>query len=264
MRALIVFAMPATAFILLVAVGLDLTVNDFRRVRRQLALVLTGLLAPLVLLPPLALLLVWVFEASPQLAAGILLVAACPIGGISNTYSYLARASPALSVTLTGLSCLCAGVTIPLVGKAIELALGTPLAIEAPLSLLASQLVLVLGLPIAIGMWVRRQSSTLALRYAPTLQRIAFAGVAVILALIVAGDGGAFLRELSTTAPLAAAFVTAPTIVGWSVAALITCDPRDRFTLAAEFGSRNVGIATAIAVTFWGVSNLRRSSPSTQ
>jgi len=252
MRSVIVFAMPATAFVLLVAVGLDLTRNDFAQVRRQLSLVLTGLLAPLVLLPPVALLLVWIFDASPELAAAILLIAACPIGGISNTYSYLARASPALSVTLTGLSCLCCGVTIPIVGKALELALGTPLGIEVPLVLLASQLLLVLGLPIAIGMWVRSRSQGLALRCAPTLQRVAFVGVAIILALIVAGDGDAFGREFSTTAPLVAAFVMASTIVGWMVAAVVTHDPRDRFTLAAEFGTRNVGIATAIAVTFLG------------
>ena len=37
-------------------------------------------------------------------AGGLLLVAVCPIGGISNTYSYLARAATALSVSLTGLS----------------------------------------------------------------------------------------------------------------------------------------------------------------
>jgi BASS family bile acid:Na+ symporter len=252
MRSLIVIAMPATAFILLVAVGLDLTVSDFTRVRRQLTLVLTGLLAPLVLLPPLALLLVSLFDASRELAAGILLVAACPIGGISNTYSYLARASPALSVTLTGLSCLCASVTIPLVGKALELASGTPLEIEAPLSLLASQLLVVLSLPIAVGMWARSRSPDLARRCGPILQRVAFVGVAIILALIVAGDRGTFRRELATTAPLAAAFVTTSTIVGWVVAALITRDPRDRFTIAAEFGTRNIGIATAIAVTLLG------------
>ena len=39
---------------------------------------------------------------------------------------------------------------------------------------------------------------------------------------------------------------------GWWTAALVTTDRRDRFTIAAEFGTRNVGVATAIAVTLLG------------
>jgi ACR3 family arsenite efflux pump ArsB len=41
-------------------------------------------------------------------------------------------------------------------------------------------------------------------------------------------------------------------VAGWITGALVTKDRRDRFTLAAEFGSRNVGIAMAIAVTILG------------
>src|SRR5262249_37235500 len=80
--------------------------------------------APLVLLPPLAVGLVWLFAAPPDIAAGVLLVAACPIGGVSNGYSSLARASTALSVTLTGLSCLCASFTIPVIGRRLDAAAG--------------------------------------------------------------------------------------------------------------------------------------------
>src|SRR5215831_4971973 len=108
-------------FILLVAIGVDLTAPDFERVRRQPALVLTGLFAPLVLLPPMALVQARIFAAPPEVTAGVLLLAICPIGSISNLYSYLARASTALAVTLTGLSCLLASVTIPLAGKGVEL-----------------------------------------------------------------------------------------------------------------------------------------------
>ena len=149
-------------FILLAAVGLDLTAQDFARVRRQPAVVLTGLVAPVIVLPPIAVALTFIFRTPPDVTAGVLLVAACPIGGISNTYSYLARASTALSVTLTGLSCLCAGLTtIPLVGKGLELALARPLGLAAPIPVLVGQLVLVFGLPVGLGIWMRRRSPRL-------------------------------------------------------------------------------------------------------
>jgi bile acid:Na+ symporter, BASS family len=252
MKALISFVVPASTFILLIAVGLELTVADFARVRRQPAVLVTGLLGPIILLPPVALALIWLFRPSPEIAASLLLIAACPIGGISNTYSYLARASTALSVSLTALSCLAATVTMPAIGKAFEMALQAPLLLSAPIHLIIRQLVLVLLLPVAIGMSVRHWAPERADRHSPALRRMAFALTGVVLASIIADNVDAFVSGLATTVPLAIAFVAASLGVGWGAAALVTADRRDRFTIAAEFGTRNVAIALAIAVTLLG------------
>jgi BASS family bile acid:Na+ symporter len=252
MKTLLDVAVPTLTFMLLAAVGLDLTGEDFARLRRQWAIVLAGLLGPLVLLPPIAVGLTWAFQPAPDVAAGVLLLAACPIGGISNTYSYLARASTALSVTLTGISCLLATVTVPAVGRGLELALGRPLDLAAPIPLLFGQILLMLGLPVALGMWVRTRWPDLAGRHRPLVQRLAFSGIAVMLMLVIADDPQAFVDGLSTTVPLAAAFVACSMAAGWTTAVLVTTDRRDRFTLAAEFGTRNVGVAAAIAVTLLG------------
>jgi BASS family bile acid:Na+ symporter len=239
-------------FLLLFTVGLDLTGNDFARVRRQPALIASGLVAPLVLLPPIAVGLIWLLQPGPAVAASLLLIAACPIGGISNTFSYLARASTALAVTLTGLSCVAASVTLPLVGKAFEMSLRQPFALSAPLSTLIGQLIVVLGLPVALGMWTRRSRPGFADRLGPVLRPLSFIGTAIVLFLIIVDAPAAFVGGLTTTVPLAAAFVVSSIVAGWITGALVTKDRRDRFTLAAEFGSRNVGIAMAIAVTILG------------
>ncbi len=252
MRTFIGTAVPATTFLLLVAVGIDLTVSDFARVRQQRALVLAGLFGPLILLPPLAAALAYMFGASDEIAAGILLVAACPIGSVSNLYSYLARASTALAVTLTGLSCLVASITIPLAGRGISYFLKRPLQLEAPIGLLAAQILVVLALPVVLGMWARRAIPPLALRAAPILQRVSVAGTLVILGLIVADDWSAFVGGLSGTVSLAAAFVVLSAAGGWVTAVPLSRSRRDRFTMAAQFGARNIGVATAIAVTFLG------------
>jgi BASS family bile acid:Na+ symporter len=251
-KTLIDVVVPALNFALLVAVGLDLTADDFARVRRHGALVLTGLFAPLFVLPPIALLLTSSFETSPDVTAGMLLIAACPIGGISNAYSYLARASTALSVTLTGLSCLFASLTIPLVGQLLGWASGQVLDLAAPIPLLFGQLVMVLGLPLALGMWLRRWSPNGAARGRSALQRLAFVGIAIVFLLIILDAPAAFLSELATTALPAAVFVLLSMGAGWLIAVPVTADPKDRFTLAAEFGTRNIAIAIAIAVTLLG------------
>ena len=243
---------PAINFILLVGVGLDLTAEDFARVRRQRALVLAGVFAPLVMLPPLGLWLTVLFGAPPDVAGGVLLIAACPIGGISNAYSYLARASTALSVTLTAVSCLLASVTIPLVGRAFELALDRPLDFQAPIALLVTQLTFMLAVPVTLGMWVRRRSPAIALRWRAALRRTALAAIGVVLMLVVLQDPNTFAGGLATTVPLAATFVLLSLAAGWLTAAVLTPDPRDRFTVAAEFGTRNITVALAIAVGLLG------------
>jgi BASS family bile acid:Na+ symporter len=252
LRTLISITVPAATFILFVAVGLDLTPADFARVRHQVAVVLTGLLAPIVLLPLVAVGLIAVFPLVPEVAAGLLLVAACPIGGMSNVFSYLARASPALSVTLTSLSCVMASVTIPLIGAGLTLALSEPVAIPAPIGVLAGQLVVVLGLPVVVGLVTRRLWPEHARRHRPALQRVSFIGAGIVIALVVAEAPGEFFRGWLITAPLAAVFVLCCFVVGWATAMLSTRDRRDRFTIATEFGTPNVGVATAIAVTLLG------------
>jgi BASS family bile acid:Na+ symporter len=246
------FAVPVLTFVILAAVGSDLTPADFARVRRQPLVVAVGLLVPLILLPPIALALVTLLEPAPHIEAGLLLVAACPIGGISNTYSYLARASPALSVTLTGLSSLLAVVTIPAIDRLFQTALQRQFGFVAPAELLVTQLLLMLALPIGFGMWIRHRWPRVAEAHRQFLQRVGFGAVGLLLAFVIVIEARRFLSSLTETVPLAALFVGTSLIAGWVVAGALKVSDRDRFTLAAEFATRNVAVATAIAITLLG------------
>jgi BASS family bile acid:Na+ symporter len=243
---------PLITFGLLLTVGADLRVDDFRRLVRQPRIVLAGLLLPLLVLPVLAVALIGAFKPAPEIATGLLLVAACPIGGLSNYYSYLARASAALSVTLTGLSCLLAIVTIPVLGAAFERALGVSLGIRAPLPLLLAQILAMLVLPVWVGMWARRRWPHAIDRWQPRLRRWGMVGLCVLLALVVVSGVGGFVAALAVTAPLAATFVVGSFVAGWIGGVLVRAAPEDGFTLAAEFATRNVAVATVLAVTFLG------------
>jgi BASS family bile acid:Na+ symporter len=249
---LVAAAVPLTNFALLLAVGMDLTREDFARVARNKALVVAGLVAPCLLLPPLAIALIRVTEPSPAIAGGLLLIAASPIGGISNAYSYLARASTALSVTLTGLSCLLASATIPIISAGIEAVYGRRLGFVAPIPLLVTQLTLMLLLPVALGMAARAWAPAAAARHRPGLQRFAFVGIALVLSMVLARDFRTFAATLPVMVPLAGLFVVGSLALGWGAAMPFSRDPRDRFTMAAEFGTRNIAVAITIAVTLLG------------
>lgn len=244
-------ALPIITFLALTAVGLDLTPAHFHSVRRQKLTLTAGILAPVLLLPALALGLLRVFEPAPHVAAGLLLVAACPIGGISNTYSYLARASTALSVTLTTLSAALAFVTIPAVSWGLERMLGEPLGFTAP-AMLPAQLLLMVMLPVAGGMWIRHRWPAVAEEQRPAIQRGAFIALVLLLVLVIGSDVDQFASGLSDTVPLAVVFVVLSLGLGWLVGATVRAPLPDRFTLASEFATRNVAIAMAIAVTLLG------------
>ena len=252
MKTFLDLAVPAITFLLLLAVGLDLTPVDFARVRGQPRVLAVGLLGPVLLLPPLALLLVALSRPSPDLQAALLLVAACPIGGISNTYSYLARASTALSVTLTACSSLLAVVTIPVLAQVFGAASGHPMGFAVPFPLIFAQLLLMLALPVAVGMLVRFRRPALASRSQPYFRALGFGGVSVLILLIVASDSAMFVHGLRDTVPLAATFVAASFLAGWLSGTVSGGSPSDVFTLATEFATRNMAVATAIALTLAG------------
>lgn len=251
-KTVVEIATPGIAFTLLLAVGLNLTPSDFARVRRAPAVVAVGLLAPLAALPAIAGMLIWWFEPDPFVKAGLLLVAVCPIGGISNSYSYLARASTALSVTLTGLSSAIAIGAIPLMTRVFELVMREPLGASAPVSVLVVQMVFILALPVGLGMFVRHRWPAWASASSGAVQRLAFALLAVLLLLIITVERDRIVSELADVVTIAAVFVTASFVVGWLAGVAVRASGADRFTLAAEFATRNVAIATAIAVALLG------------
>ena len=249
MKLLLDIAIPAITFVLLGAVGLDLRAEDFRRVARQPGVMLAGLVGPVLLLPLLALGLLALFRPSPAIAAGLLLIAACPIGGISNTYSMLAPASTALSVALTGISCVLAIITIPASTLFFSWAVANPLSFGVPARALALQVLLVLALPVGLGMVVRHRWPGVADDHQGVIRRVGFLALGLLILLVMYDQWAEFGRDLRNRVSLAASFVVLSFLAGWLV---VRCDARDQFTLAAEFATRNVAIATAIAVTILG------------
>ena len=117
-------SIPILVFFTMIVVGLDLTTEDFRRVMRKPGAVVFGTLGQFIFLPVVAILLVRAIELEPYILSDILLIAACPGGGICNFYVYLARSNTVLSVTLTAVSCLLAAIILPALMKAYGLYLG--------------------------------------------------------------------------------------------------------------------------------------------
>src|SRR5690606_10576895 len=95
--------------------GLSLTVDDFKRVVKYPRAILFGLFNQLIMLPILGFTVVSIFRLSPEIAIGIMILAACPGGPTSNLISHLAKGDTALSVSLTAISSVVTVFTIPII-----------------------------------------------------------------------------------------------------------------------------------------------------
>lgn len=141
---------------LMFGVALDLRVDNFKRLFRQPKAPLIGLTSQLLLLPLLTLGLIVLFRPPASIALGMLLVAACPGGNVSNFAVHLAGANAALSVLLTSITTLGAVFITPL-----YFTLLAPLVIDgtglahpiyvAPYDMVRTIVQLIL-LPLALGM----------------------------------------------------------------------------------------------------------------
>lgn len=100
---------------LMFGVALDLKLSDFSYVFTNKKAVLSGLISQWILLPILTVLLVWVFQPVHSIALGMILIAACPGGNVSNYAVHLSGANVALSVVLTMISTIFCALSTPFI-----------------------------------------------------------------------------------------------------------------------------------------------------
>ena len=152
--ALTTIGLPIALAIIMFGLGLDLTLNDFRRVGRHPRAVAVALACQLILLPAICFGLVVLLDLPPLLGIGMLLLAASPGGTSANLFSHLFHGDVALNITLTAINSVIALFTLPLiVGLAIQYYdRGHDVAL--PFGEVVQVFAIVL-IPVAIGMFVR-------------------------------------------------------------------------------------------------------------
>jgi BASS family bile acid:Na+ symporter len=232
--------------------------GDFRRIAAAPAAVALGMIGQLVLLPLVAFALARLLGLSPTLAIGLVLIAACPGGVVSNALSQLARGDLALSITLTSLSSLVSFVTVPVVVSLAFAAFGGE---ERRVALsfveMAATLFGTTVLPVLLGMAVLRWRPAAAER----LQRPLLAVSTSVLMLMILGLLVSLSRassELSMgqlfrhAAPAVVALVAITMAAGALAARLLGLAGATARTITIEVGIQNVNLALVVAVSLLG------------
>jgi len=145
----------ALAFIMF-SLGLGLSISDFARIFKKPKEFFVGFVSQLIILPIVALILVFIWPLSPEIAIGVMILAAAPGGATSNILTSFAKGDVALSISLTAVISILSVITIPLIlGISLSL-LGTNLANEG-ISLIdiALKMFLIVTVPVLIGMLLK-------------------------------------------------------------------------------------------------------------
>lgn len=241
---------PVVVWLLMLVVGLELTWADFARVLAFPRTVLLATAGQLVLLPLLAAVMIWTLSPPPMVVAGLVLVAASPGGALSNAYAYLAGVHVALSVTLTAVSSAAALVTMPLLcGAGFALVGGPDFLVRVPLAAIAGQLVLMLMLPVAAGMALRRLRPRLVLDQARRLRYVSAFAVVLLVALILADQRELLAATSGTMILLAVLYTGGAMAAGWGLGRVLGLSSADRFTLLLELSARNLAVTALVGVT---------------
>ena len=142
----------ALAFIMF-SLGLGLSINDFTRIFLKPKEFFIGFLSQLIILPIVALILVYVWPLSPEIAIGVMILAAAPGGATSNILTSFAKGDVALSISLTAVISILSVITIPLILGISLSVLGTNLASQGiSLMDIAFKMFLIVTIPVLIGM----------------------------------------------------------------------------------------------------------------
>lgn len=241
--------LPLALGIIMLGLGLSLTIADFTRVVRYPKAVFIGLLCQMLILPAGAFLIATSFSLSPELAVGLMLLAASPGGPTANLFSHLANGDVALNITLTAINSVLTLFSLPfIVGLSMDYFLGASLAIAMPFNKIVSVFAIVL-IPVAIGMALHRYQPS----FSEKLRKPVKTASAILLVLVIAAaiikDKEVLTEYFAQIGLAALSFNLLSLLGGYFIPKLFNIEKRQAIAIGMEIGIHNGTLAIFIALT---------------
>ena len=253
--------MPLALGIIMLGLGLSLTLDDFKRVVLIPKPVFVGLLCQMVILPPVCFGIAKGFGLPPELAVGLMLLAASPGGATANLYSHLAKGDVALNITLTAVNSLLSLFTLPLiVNFALEQFMGDSKVIPLQFDKVVQVFIIVLG-PVSIGMFLRSQWPALATRMDKPVKILSAVFLLLVIAASVAKERAHIVEYFQQVGLAALTFNLASMAVGYLIPRLVRLPTKQAIAIGMEIGIHNGTLAIAIAATPSLLNNTVMSIP---
>jgi len=246
-----IFLPLALAFIMF-ALGLGLTGADFLRVLKQPKDFLVGAISQIILLPIIAFILIKIWPISPELAIGVMIIAAAPGGVTSNILTSFAKGDVALSISLTAIISLLSVITVPFIIITSLNLLDLNNVQNISLTNMALSMFLIVTLPVILGMIIKKILSNFALSFEPIAKKISiFLFVLVLIGAILA-ERNNVIAYFAQAGLITLVLNVVMMIVAFYVAQLLGSGVAQKKCIAIECGLQNGTLAIFVATTLFG------------
>ncbi|MCC5980760.1 MAG: bile acid:sodium symporter family protein [Oceanicaulis sp.] len=265
--------LPVIMALIMYSVALSLRVADFIALKNRPWQFLGAAATQILVLPLATLLLVMVVNPPPSIALGMIVVACCPGGSMSNLFTHMARGDTALSVSLTATSSLLAALATPV---SILFWSGLYAPTDALLDTLEVdalpfivQTTIILAVPLAAGMAIAHFRQEFARRLRRPMSWLAMALLVLIIVSSLAGNADILALGALTVMPMVILHNAMALALGYAMGWLLRFDARGRRAMTIEIGIQNAGLGLVILlgalgglggaaaiIALWGVWHL--------
>ncbi len=246
---------------ILFGIALDTRAEDFREAARRPRVIALGVAVQVLLLPAITFLLTLLLNVRGSVALGMILVASCPPGNVSNIVTHQARGDVALSVSMTAVSNLLAIVLMPLTFAFWGNLHPSGHALMETLQLRPSEMLievgLVIGIPFAIGLTLRQLVPGLAARAGKIIGPLAFTALGALIVVALLNNWQLFLDYIGVVVIAVLLHDALALGLGWSMGRATRLPDRSVRAMTFEVGIRNAGLGLLLVFTsFQGLGGM--------
>ncbi|WP_234266592.1 bile acid:sodium symporter family protein [Hydrogenophaga sp. NFH-34] len=241
---------------LMFGIALDTRVDDFRRVLRMPLAISVGVAAQFIVLPAVTYVLTRLLGVGPSVALGMILVACCPPGNVSNILTHRAKGNVALSVSMTAISNAIAIVVMPLNfafwGSLHPEASGLLKTIALDPLEMVGHIVAIIGLPFVLGLWCAHRFPAFTQRVKRGVSILSFVALIGFILGAIAGNWRFFLDYVGLVLLAVALHDALAFGTGYLCARVTGLQDYDRRAVSIEVGIRNAGLGLVLIFSFFG------------
>jgi len=256
--------------IIMFGVALGITIDDFKRLFKNPKIVFVGVLSQFILLPAATFLAILIIEPHPSFALGMMMIAACPGGNVSNFFSKMAGGNAALSVSLTAFATLiCIFMTpfnLHFWGSLYAPTNAILQTVELNPYDLFKLVLLILGIPLICGMLIKHYHTEMAKKMEKVLKPLSMLVFIALIFIAFSQNLNIFMDYIHLVLFLVIFHNIFAFILGFYTAKAFGLNERDRKTISMETGIQNGGLGLllifgffeglggmALLAAFWGV-----------
>lgn len=249
-----ILALNISIAIIMFGVALGIDKQKFVELTKNPKAVYTGVFSQFLLLPALTYLLILALNPLPEIALGMILVAACPGGNVSNFFSSISNANIALSISLTAIATIGAVFMTPInfsFWSDLYLNENQHLAIELNFWEMLKTISLILGIPLILGIWFSNKFKKITEIIIKPIRIFSFLILIAIIVIAFTKNIDIFMEYYEYIIYIVFIHNALALASGYYLAKLMKLAPDDRRSISIETGIQNSGLALVIIFTMF-------------